>query len=266
MTLRTAAKQVMTTLQEGRYRFGNENVCFDHSQKSAIANTRLYRPKDIDSLRSLAQEGETPDITVVNGTSQAVAYEMAKDSTNPIALLNFASARTPGGGFLLGEKAQEEDLCRCSGLYPCLLKCVEYYTANREQQSSLYTDYAIYSPRVPFFRTQDTGDLLREPFFASVITTPAPNSRLFLDAHLGQEGVLEHAFIRRWENVLCIAHDQGDLRLVLGAWGCGSFGGNPSIVASTAKMAISRFGAKLEQVVFAIPNQENINTFAMEFS
>jgi uncharacterized protein (TIGR02452 family) len=191
---------------------------------------------------------------------------MAKDSNSPIAILNFASARTPGGGFLLGEKAQEEDICRCSGLYPCLLRCIEYYTANREQQSQLYTDYAIYSPKVPFFKTQDTGDLLQEPFFASVITTPAPNSRLFLDTYPGKESVLERTFIRRWENVLCIATDQGDLRLVLGAWGCGSFGGNPSAVAATAKLAISRFGAMLEQVVFAIPNQANIKAFAMEFS
>lgn len=37
-----------------------------------------------------------------------------------VAVHNFASATNPGGGVTRGSSAQEECLCRCSGLYFCL--------------------------------------------------------------------------------------------------------------------------------------------------
>ena len=64
------------------------------------------------------------------------------DLSSELVLLNFASARNPGGGFLKGARAQEEDLCRCSGLYPALLTQPNYYQINREQSSMIYTDHA----------------------------------------------------------------------------------------------------------------------------
>ncbi|MEM8808732.1 MAG: TIGR02452 family protein, partial [Cyanobacteria bacterium P01_G01_bin.38] len=39
----------------------------------------------------------------------------------------------------------------------------------------MYTDHVIYSPKVPWFRTQ-SRNLLEDVFFASVITAPAPNA------------------------------------------------------------------------------------------
>ena len=78
-------------------------------------------------------------------------------------MLNFASARNPGGGFLRGAKAQEEDLCRCSGLYETLLECPTYYSVNRHQKSMMYTDHIIYSPKVVFFRTGGRKPMLEKP-------------------------------------------------------------------------------------------------------
>jgi uncharacterized protein (TIGR02452 family) len=68
-------------------------------------------------------------------------------------VLNFASARNVGGGFLNGARAQEEDLARSCGLFRCLETQPEYYEVNRRTASLLYTDHIIYSPRVPWFRS-----------------------------------------------------------------------------------------------------------------
>ncbi len=55
------------------------------------------------------------------------------------------------------------------GVYTCLLTQRSYYERNRAQDSLLYTDYIIYSPKVPFFRA-DNRDLLEPPYTASIIT------------------------------------------------------------------------------------------------
>jgi uncharacterized protein (TIGR02452 family) len=175
-------------------------VRFKSEQTAAIRDTRLYTPDDLATLVLPPRSGQSSSsgaprsrpiiIRVTDGTTQtearsmchrAVASDVAEDGDGTttschIAVLNFASARNPGGGFLNGAKAQEEDLCRCSGLYPCLVQCDSYYEANRQEASCLYTDHAIFSPRVPFFKTGGDGDdqLLPQPFYVSVITMPAP--------------------------------------------------------------------------------------------
>jgi len=37
-----------------------------------------------------------------------------------VCVLNFACLTDPGGGIEVGSDAQEEGLCRCSTLFPCL--------------------------------------------------------------------------------------------------------------------------------------------------
>ena len=172
MMLKQIAQETLGLIEAGEYQAGGQSVRFTEQQESAVRGTRLYRPDEIAALSpSAADVNQT--IRVVDGTTQVVAHELTKLALaehGEIALLNFASARSPGGGFLNGAKAQEEDLCRCSGLYPCLIQCMDYYETNRGQSSLLYTDHVIFSPLVPFFKTRGTGDLLAEPFFASVIT------------------------------------------------------------------------------------------------
>lgn len=58
-------------------------------------------------------------------TCSAVLRMCNEGSPNPMALV-FASAKKPGGGFLTGAAAQEESVCRCSGLYKCLKVCEQF--------------------------------------------------------------------------------------------------------------------------------------------
>lgn len=70
--------------------------------------------------RSGKRDAQSPRVEVIDATTQVAAHQFAHEG--PLVVLNFASARNPGGGFLGGAKAQEEDLCRCSGLYRTLLQ------------------------------------------------------------------------------------------------------------------------------------------------
>ena len=95
---------------------------------------------------------------------------------------------------------------------------------------------------------------MNKPFLASVITAPAPNTAPYL-ANSGDPTLLEKCFERRWKNVFAIACDSGVRNVLLGAWGCGAFGGDPALASRTAKLALTEFGPGFDRVVFAIPGK-----------
>ena len=172
-------------------------------------------------------------------------------------LLNYASARNPGGGFIKGAKAQEEDLARCSALYRCLEPQTAYYAANqqtgKDTAGMLYTDHIIHSPSVPFFRRKNR-DLLEEPFLASVITAPAPNATQALRRDPTSLPMIRAVLVRRAGGVLAVAEAHGHRNLLLGAWGCGVFGNPPRLVAAAFAdwLASPRFAGSFDAVVFAV--------------
>lgn len=194
----------------------------------AVQGTVLYRPGDYRRLASSESSGGRPRIEVTSEKTGEASRRLVEEGVPHVAALNFASAKNPGGGFLGGAKAQEEDLARCSALYPCLITQREYYDVNRAEHSPLYTDHLIYSPDVPFFR-DEALDFLEQPFHVSILTAPAPNAGAaqrnapHLMAHL--PGV----FRARALKVLQVAAHQGHRTLVLGAWGCGAFRNNPNL-------------------------------------
>lgn len=50
----------------------------------------------------------------------SAALRLCREGCENPAVLVFASAKNPGGGYLNGSAAQEESVCRSSGLYQCL--------------------------------------------------------------------------------------------------------------------------------------------------
>ena len=141
------------------------------------------------------------------------------------AVLNFASAKNPGGGFINGAMAQEESLAASSCLYQTQLAHEEYYVKNRAFRSMMYTDHAIWSPDVVFFR-DGRFRLMEKPVRASVLTLPAVNMG---QVQLKGEDVAEAEKVmrRRMGLSLAIFADQGCEHLILGAYGCGVFRNDP---------------------------------------
>jgi uncharacterized protein (TIGR02452 family) len=247
-------------------------VSIERELKDSEAGTRLYSPEQLDLLRGTSP-ARTPVLTsveIIDATTQQAAQTLA--THEGVVVLNFASARNPGGGFLGGAKAQEEELCRCSGLYRTLLTQPHYYEHNREQKTLLYSDFLIYSPRVPFIRLATNEPFLERPFFASVITAPAPNAGALSRNEPRAASHLPATFERRWANVLAVAEHNRNRAVILGAWGCGAFRNDAAMVAATARSILgsARFDGIFERVVFAIPGTgkrslENLQAFRKVF-
>ena len=163
-------------------------------------------------------------------------------------MLNFASATHPGGGFLGGARAQEEYLARSSGLYACI-RDNAMYEFHRSRRDPLYTNYAIYSPEVPVFRSDD-GSLLDEPYTVGIITCPAVNAN---KVDFKRKNEIGPAMWLRILKVLSIGVKHAHNSIVLGAWGCGAFGNDGREIAGLFYRTLERnFKGVYGQVVFAI--------------
>lgn len=215
-------------------------------QDAAINGTVYFD----ESLPIKAYNVIVPVIEVTNETTASAGLRLSSRGQD-VAVLNFASACNQGGGFLSGATAQEEDLCRCSGLYACLKSKPMFYNHNNICDSTLYTDGIIYSPNVPFFRDQ-YNVLLETPFTLSVITAPAPNMRSMSESEYeSMEDTLRKTFLTRAKKVLQVAEAFGHKIIVLGAWGCGAFGNDPQLVATVFTEALAAVPA-FEHVCFAV--------------
>ncbi|WP_410537688.1 TIGR02452 family protein [Streptomyces sp. KL2] len=266
--LRGIAKQTEEIVERGRYTTpGGREVSIAGAVAAAMEGTALFGPEPVPVPGAVpgaepGAGGRLPTVFEVTGESSLEAARRlvtgvsggGPDSGGPVAVLNFASARNPGGGYLNGAQAQEEALCRASALYVCLLRAPGYYEHHRAERSAFYSDRVIHSPGVPVFR-DDRGVLLEEPFEAGFLTSPAPNAGVIARRAPEEAGRVPGALLVRAERVLEVAAAQGYRRLVLGAWGCGVFRNDPAVVAGAFRSHLAdggRFAGRFAHVVFAV--------------
>lgn len=205
-------------------------------------------------------------IAVENATVLEVGRRMA--ATGRVAALNFAAATHPGGGFLAGARAQEESIARSSGLFACL-EGREMYTYHRPRLDAMYSDWVIYSPDVPVFRT-DRGDLLDEPWTLSIVTSPAVNGLELQRYEPYRLAEVPAVMEKRTDKVLSVAASHDVRRFILGAWGCGAFGLDPEMMAGVFHDALTGpFRGVFDEIVFAVldwsPERRFIGPFARAF-
>lgn len=250
-------RQTVEIVERGAYTARDgRTVDIGGSVRACLDGTRLFAPDALEALRrdvlSRPGEGFGTVLEVANETTLAGIARVLADGRGPVAALNFASARNPGGGFLGGSEAQEESLARSSALYASLLRARDYYERHRALRSALYTDAMILSPDCPVIRDDD-GSLLEEPRLATFITSPAPNAGAAAGNHPEEVPLIPEVLRRRSEYVLALAASQGYRRLVLGAWGCGVFRNDPRLVAATfAEHLRGAWAGRFERVVFSV--------------
>eukprot|EP00727_Mastigamoeba_balamuthi_P006410 m51a1_g239 xanthine dehydrogenase/oxidase, putative (1653) ;mRNA; r:133370-139333 len=273
----------LAAVEAGFYTFPATGACVDLSRAvaDAVDRTELWQPgrplplgpapapaaAAAATAAAAAGAGATR-VGVTGELSLEAARRLARGHAR-VAVLNFASARSPGGGFTTGARAQEEALCRCSALYECLRgpRVAPMYTENRRGRSLVYADYAAYSPGVPVFRS-DNGDWLEAPYRVSFLTVPAPNARAAIRAEGSSPALLQRiatALQRRAGIALSMAAEHGDQAVVLGAWGCGVFGNSAEQVADAfARLLLgpcAPFASAFAEVVFAVPDDRMAAVF-----
>ncbi|MFE7168708.1 TIGR02452 family protein [Streptomyces sp. NPDC057616] len=246
--LRGMAQQTEQIVAAGAYRTADgREVSVAQAVEAARAGTRMYGPGPVAVPSAVGAE------TAFEVTGES-SLEAARRLGGEVAVLNFASARNPGGGYLNGAQAQEEALCRASALYTCLVEVRQFYDHHRTHRDPFYTDRVIHSPAVPVFR-DDRGGLLDEPYTAGFLTSAAPNAGVIRRTAPERAGELPQALAVRAERVLEAAAAHGYRRLVLGAWGCGVFQNDPAQVAGAFRELLGpggRFAGTFEQVTFGI--------------
>ena len=226
---------------------------------AAKQGTRSYPPDQTAGILSqeASCDGKASPATafeVTGETSTQAGQRLVRDERAPhTAILTFASARNPGGGYLGGARAQEEDLCRSSALYTTLREAPDYYAAHRADRDTHYSHRVIYSPDVPVYR-DDRLRLLDVPYVVSFLTSPAPNAGALRRNQSDDVGDLAGLITERAARVLAVAAHHGVRTLVLGAWGCGVFRNDPADVASAFRTHLldgGVFEGRFERVVFA---------------
>ncbi len=196
-------------------------------------------------------------VQVTGETTLAAAWRLVEQGYRPVAL-NFANGVEPGGGVFRGALAQEESLCRSSALYLTLIGD-PMYDYHEQYCGPEFSDWVIYSPKVPVFRN-DAGQALEKPWLLSFITCAAPIAPL-----VGQPRSAE-LLRARIHRVLAIAQAYAHEAIVLGAWGCGAFGNDPYQTAIDFRHALETvFNGAFREVVFAITDLSETQRFLRPF-
>jgi uncharacterized protein (TIGR02452 family) len=232
--------------------------------------SKEYRKEDIDSIDLSKSSSRRHDNTCVLRVRAYGSSDAYRENLENTTILNFASSRYPGGGFVTGAMAQEEALCHSCNLYADLKTHESFYEYNNQHiNKGLYADGIIYSQDVCFFKKANFKTM--DPVFMNVITCAAPNRTYVNKSGNTPDSIaqFDETMDRRIEQIIKVAIDNSTDHLVLGAFGCGVFKNSPEFVADTMyKYLVDKeYGKYFKQVTFAMNDStsKNAKAFADKF-
>ena len=273
-----------------------ENVkIFNDTEKLCKSNERLKESlnKSREKQYFLAEDAKMEEVKK-NIYEKPCKVKVSKKRTleaasaykgKKICVLNFASATNPGGGVTRGSTAQEECICRVTGLYFCLNTREmwdNFYTPHRNDANPIHNDDIIYTPAVTVFKSDIASpQLMKENdwYNVNVITCAAPNLRAkpanAFNSGDGNKAIkvtdkeLLAIHEKRLRRILDVAVAEGNEIVILGAFGCGAFENNPNVVATAAKHVIEEYRHAFAGIEFAVycrlGDDENYRTFERMF-
>lgn len=215
------------------------------------------------------------NIIVTNETTLECMSRLNEDGAcGKIAVLNFASAKSAGGGLHRGSWEQEENLVAATGLLECLSteQAKNYYELHKELSKPgkgrgilLYSSMMVYSPDVPVFRDSDMK-LLARPFTCSFISASCVNYNTGIfnkNVTSAEEERAVSIMNARALRVLQVAVHHGVDTIVLGPWGCGINKNPPKRMAKSFNAALLHpdMKGRFDNVIFAVPNEKTSKVY-----
>jgi uncharacterized protein (TIGR02452 family) len=272
--MRKAGKEVYQANAEIFRTWKDGTADIDLGDRQAfLDNTKLYT-----SAYTVADQGKTYPTTqtgCVNADCVDVAQYLMEQGYNP-AILNLASAKSPGGGYHEGYAAQEESLCHSSNLSlslyqygnPKFKHIRECGVPTKTPGYPLDRDFGgIYTPNVTFFRHgRSKFFAMRDTTFACDVITVAALSFNGRTQFSGVEEITfraadggftpegEAIMLNKIRTIFRMGVEHGKDALVLGAFGCGAYKlPAPDVVHLFRQvMDESEFAGKFRLLVFAI--------------
>lgn len=254
------------------YRKINYEVMTDtKKQYESVAELKEAVKNSIERQFMVAQEDNIDQPAVENNHTNYVcsgkrSFEAAKAyEGKKIAVLNFANNHSIGGApFSAG--AQEESLCRCSTLLPCLeamrgpfyRKHIRQYEA--KEIGNIGNDDLIYTPDVVVFKTDERTDPIypkmmekSDWYKVDVITSAAPEMQRLNYTPKNYEEIITS----RVKKILDVAAKEKVEVLILGAWGCGAFKNDSKVVANAFFTLLKNYN--FEVVEFALSKGDDFS-------
>ena len=192
--------------------------------------------------------------TVVFHNEQVIKTILRYDT--PLTLV-FGSAKNPGGGVLRGSTAQEEDIALSSTWYFNVKDSFEFYQLIHSDLT--YSDNMLYVNEA-YVVKGELGNYI-PPKKVSFIGGTAPNiNGMKSKGEPINEKTIYEVFKKRLIGLLSFAELNNHKTFIVGAWGCGVFGLDPSKVATLFKECIESkvYSGKL---VFAIMDTTQCDLF-----
>ena len=261
-----------------------ENLCKTNPRISEAVKRSTSAQKLIlegDKLED-QKKGLYEDVANVIVTKKRTFEAAAAYKNQHVAVHNFASASNPGGGVTKGANAQEECLCRCSGLYFCLNTPAMwdgFYKPHRDAHDPIHNDDIIYTPRVTVFKTDTaTPQLLPESewYDVDIITCAAPNlrnqpSNRYNSGDGNRQVKMKDKELlalheKKLRRILEVALSEGCETIILGAFGCGASQNNPEVVALANRNVIKDYLHAFKNIEFAVycPPHDDSNFMIFE--
>ena len=247
------------------YKKINHEVMTDtKKQYESVAELKEAVKSSIERQYIVAQEENIDQPIVENSQTRYVcsgkrSFEAAKAyKGKKTAVLNFANNHSIGGApFVAG--AQEESLCRCSTLLPCLEAMrVPFYQEHiclyeAGKINAMGNDDLIYTPDVVVFKTDERTDPIypkmmerSEWYKVDVITSAAPEMKSMRSVPANYEEIINS----RVKKILDVAAKEKVEVLILGAWGCGAFKNDDRVVSKAFFTLLENYN--FEVVEFAL--------------